>query len=491
MTTSETLTYAISQSTLTGVGLLDQKNKFIEVNDAFCQIYGYSREELVGLSLSAISPSDYRERASLFYQDYVKGHVNKGLKQIRRKDGSWTTVYLASENVEDKDKGQFKLINVVELHDIAGMSDQKAEVKESKSISDNTNVALLRCSNEGEITFVNDAARSLLFLPQGHKRLNNQVFLFSGNIHRELSLMQLLNEKPSFDNMELLLARPDETQIWTLMSSKPIMIESVLHYDVSIINIEALKKLEKKLLIKIDEVNNENKQLDHFVYSATHDLKAPLASLSGLISVLRYEKDSAQKDLYLQLMDKSILRLNEFIKEIVDYSRNSNQELKIEKIDFRSLVDEVFESLEHMASASEIKKIIEIDQKSVFFSDKHRLKVVLSNLISNAYKYSSTHRRDCYINVFVKSDSKQATIHVRDNGQGISQEHIDKIFNMFFRASEGQGGTGLGLYIVKETIDKMQGNIHAVSELGKGTCFVVTLPSQLLADNKRQMSLDI
>ncbi len=490
MTTSETLTSAFVQSSLTGVGLLDHQNKFIEVNEAFCRIYAYTREELVGQPLSIISPADYRERAYLFYQDYIKGYETKGVKQIRRKDGSSATVYLATETVNNPSAGQLKLITVLEL---AGMSDVPAPqpVKGEKSIAENAGVALVRCNREGDISFVNNVARTLLFLPQGHKRLSNQVMVFSGNIHRELSLIQLLNDKPTFENMELLLVRPDDTHVWVLMSAKPIILEGELHYDISVVNIEPLKKLEKKLLTKIEELKNTNKQLDHFVYGATHDLKAPLASLSGLIAILRQEKDVVQKALYLELMDKSIYRLNEFIKEIVDYSRNSNQELKIENIDFKALVDEVFESMEYMDNAPKIKKVVKVDQKAAFFSDKHRLKVVLNNLISNAYKYSSTHRRDCFINVSVHSDSKQATIQVQDNGQGIPSEHIDKIFNMFFRASEGEGGTGLGLYIVKETIDKMEGNIHVVSELGQGSSFVVTIPSHMTTDTTQQMALNI
>lgn len=491
MTNSETLASAVIQSSLTGVGLLDHKNRFIEVNDTFCRIYGYEQEELIGQSLSIITPSDFRERANLFYQDYVKGHVDKGLRQVRRKDGSYTTVYLTSESLESKASEQHKLLSVVEMPDVVSQPQQKVKQKRDKSIAENVCVALCRCSRDGAVVFANAAARSLLFLPQGYQYLNNQVFIFSGSIHRELLLVQLLNEKSSFEHMELLLTCPDETKVWTLVSAKPIMVEGELHYDISLVNIDALKKLEEKLLGKIEELQNRNKQLDHFVYGATHDLKAPLASVSGLIDILRYEKDPDQKESYLQLMEKSIARLNEFIREIVDYSRNSNQELKIEKIDLKALIDEVFEGLEHMENAGSIRKIVEVDQKSVFFSDKHRLRVVLNNLISNAYKYSSTHRRDCYIDVHVQSDSKQATIQVQDNGRGISSEHLGKIFDMFFRASEGQGGTGLGLYIVRETISKMQGDIQVVSELGKGTCFVVTIPSHPSTDKKRQISMGI
>ncbi len=488
MTTTETLTYAVHQSTLTGLGLLDHQQKFVEVNDAFCRIYGYLREELLGKSLHMLEPAGFKERAHLFYQDYLKGNMGKGFRQIRRKDGSSATVYLAQETLSGE-QASFRLLSLVEMPPLPEPEPKPASGE--KNIAENTDVALLRCSRQGEILFANEAARSLFFLPQGHRSLDTQVFVFSGDIHREVSLIRLLNEKSSFERIELLLKRPDETQAWVLMSAKPLILEGELCYDISVVDIESLKKLEKKLLSRIEDLKSINKQLDHFVYGATHDLKAPLASVSGLITILRHEKDPAQRELYFQLMDKSIHRLNEFIKEIVDYSRNANQELHIEKIDFQAMIDDVFEGLEYMTNAATIRKTISVRQKTPFYGDEHRLKVILNNLVSNAYKYSSTHRRDCFIEVDIRSDSKQATIQVRDNGQGISKEHVDKIFDMFFRASEGQGGTGLGLYIVKETISKMQGNIHVVSELGQGTCFVVTIPSLHPASQKMQMKLDI
>ncbi len=480
----------MSQSALVGVALLDDKHKFAEVNESFCRIYGYTKEELIGQPLSMISPTDFRERASLLYQDYISGNTGKDVKHIRRKDGSSAIVHITTENVQEGSR-QYKLMQLVELPENTKSLLEKKKELEIRPIAENVNIALLRCNSEGKIIFANDAARAALFLPQGYQVLNMQSYIFSGNISRQLPLLQLLNEKASFENIEVLIDRADGSQLWILLSARPIVINGALHYDMSLANIDALKKMEQKLLEKIELLKSTNKQLDNFVYSATHDLKAPLASLSGLISIFRYEDDTEQQEFYLQLMEKSIHRLNEFIKEIVDYSRNSNQELKVEKINFQELVDEVFEGLEHMEEATITQKIINIDQHSLFFSDKHRLKVVLSNLITNAYKYGSSHRRDSFIHVHVQADSQQASIHIKDNGQGISQEHLDRIFDMFFRASAGKGGSGLGLYIVKETIEKMQGNIHVVSEVGKGSCFIVTIPSQIKTENNGQMSLDI
>ena len=123
------------------------------------------------------------------------------------------------------------------------------------------------------------------------------------------------------------------------------------------------------------------------------DLKAPLASLLGFLTIFREEKDEDEKQLYQRLMEKSIHRLSDFVHEIVDYSKSRDRELRQEAIDFDKLVNDAFDNLDYSASAVKMEKVITVHQSSTFFSDPHSINVMLSNLISNAYKYSSAHRR--------------------------------------------------------------------------------------------------
>jgi signal transduction histidine kinase len=106
-----------------------------------------------------------------------------------------------------------------------------------------------------------------------------------------------------------------------------------------------------------------------------------------------------------------------------------------------------------------------------------RLKIVLSNLIDNSLKYSDINKGKSFIRIEAAEDNEAKLILVKDNGVGIDQLYIDKIFNMFYRASERSKGSGLGLYIVKETLNKINGSIQVQSILGSGTTFVVSLPA--------------
>lgn len=476
-----------------GVCMVDHRNKIIDVNEYFCKIFEYDREELINKPYSVLQPENYRERASLYYQNFVEGNQHTALKQVLTKSGKRKNVYSFTATSEDELGNALKIYNVIDASDKPELSTSITQYPQELVIGNNVKSGILRCSQEGELLYANPHARTLLFLPAGSKNLHNEITTYQGSHPRKVSLVQLLNEERFIDNQSILVERPDHPPFWALLSaSTAISEDGQVCFDMTVVSQEDQKLLERKLNKKVEELKNVNKSLDHFVYGATHDLKAPLASLSGLINILRREESPVQKELYLQMMEKSIHRLNEFIKEIVDYSRNANQDIKRDNIEFQPMIEEIFESMAHMENAPKIEKIIHVEQDYPFQTDAHRLKVVLNNLISNAYKYSSTHRRDCFIEVRVKVTPYKATIHVNDNGQGISKTHIEKIFEMFFRASEGQTGTGLGLYIVKETLDKMQGSVHVVSELGKGTCFIVNIPSaSALNGAQNQMKLDI
>lgn len=489
MLNADRLLNSIMQGAHLGICIVDHRNHIVDVNDTFCKIYNYDKEELIGHSFIRLQPQNFRDRARLEYQNYVEGKQAWQQKSILTREGRQKAVYADFAQTEDASGNIRKVYTVLE---VPNADLHKSNAEPAHQVGDQVKTGLLRLSSEGELLYANAFARSLLFIPVGVRKIDIEVTHFSEERGRKLNLLALLTQERQLDNREMLVERPDHAPIWVLASAAAVINEDdQLCFDVSLVNLEERKRQERQLHKKIDDLNAANKRLDHFVYGATHDLKAPLASLSGLLYIMRRETDPAQQALFMDMMEKSIRRLNEFIREIVDYSRNANQELKREEIQFLPLLEEIFESMEYMENAHKIRRIIHVEQEHAFYTDPHRLKVVLNNLISNAYKYSSTHRRDCYIKVSVNVGTDKATIRIEDNGQGIDKNHIDKVFDMFFRASEGKGGTGLGLYIVKETLDKMNGAIHVVSELGKGSCFVITLPSAGDSSPRKQLDLGI
>jgi signal transduction histidine kinase len=225
-----------------------------------------------------------------------------------------------------------------------------------------------------------------------------------------------------------------------------------------------------KLLVKT------NAELDRFVYSTSHDLRAPLVSILGLIDIANRNVDKDDIRQYLGMMKGRIISLDKFIRDITDYSRNNRIEVIKEKIGLADLAYEVWETLRHSPDAEEINFQIEIPNDAEIESDKNRLRIVLTNLIANSIRYHDHRKETKYIRLRYQINGRAFYIKVEDNGQGIHPDYQEKVFDMFYRASEKSNGTGLGLYIVKETMDKLAGSIHLDSAPGVGTTFVVKIP---------------
>ena len=243
--------------------------------------------------------------------------------------------------------------------------------------------------------------------------------------------------------------------------------------------IQMRKKTEEKIKISNRKLRKANIELDNFVYSVSHDLRAPIASVLGLVNLAKKEKDIEMMRKYLSMVAMSAEQQDSFIKDILDLSRNARLEVDQEAISFEEMINEIFDQLKYGLEKKAIVKEIQIDQKHIFKSDQRRLKVIFNNLISNAIRYSGN--TDPHVRIDVKVDDATARILIHDNGQGIPKKHLKNVFKMFYRATEDNVGSGLGLYIVKETVEKLRGNVNLASEENKGTTVTLELPNLVQA----------
>lgn len=150
---------------------------------------------------------------------------------------------------------------------------------------------------------------------------------------------------------------------------------------------------------------------------------------------------------------------------------------KLKPVKFEETIREVFNDLAYMTDTRDIEKNISVTQNVIFKTDPTRLKVIFRNLISNAIKYGCSHEGNDRIDVSCDVSARKAVIKIQDYGPGISEAHRIKIFDMFYRADENGTGTGLGLYIVKETVEKLGGKIKLETEEGEGSTFIVEVPN--------------
>ncbi len=238
----------------------------------------------------------------------------------------------------------------------------------------------------------------------------------------------------------------------------------------------------KRLLIskKETEFKNENlvivnKELDRFVYSASHDLRSPITSLRGLIEITALEDDVNQVRNYLRMMQQSLTRQDQFISDIIDYSKNKRKQIVIEPVSLKELFNEAILQLMHIENASRIKftQELQIDQIE---SDGLRLKIIINNLISNAIKYADCNKQEMFVTIKTYFSEGLNKIEISDNGIGIHDEHKENIFDMYFGTNKNKG-SGLGLYIVKEAVENIRGDISVFSESSVGSKFIVTIPN--------------
>ena len=239
------------------------------------------------------------------------------------------------------------------------------------------------------------------------------------------------------------------------------------------VDITERKKVEEELKIR-------NTELDNFVYKVSHDLRAPLSSVLGLAHLASIPGNDDDLAYYVKLMGQKAKQLDHFISDVLSHSKNLKMDLKVEEIDFQKIIDETFNDLSFLAGAEQVTRKLSISGKG-FYSDRWRIDEVFRNLISNSIKYRKLDSPETRITCSIDTTDTQCFIFFQDDGIGIDKVSMERIFEMFYRASDQSEGSGLGLYIVKNAVDKLGGKISVESELERGTTFKINLPNQCLS----------
>ncbi|HQT23841.1 hybrid sensor histidine kinase/response regulator [Daejeonella sp.] len=232
------------------------------------------------------------------------------------------------------------------------------------------------------------------------------------------------------------------------------------------------------LAVKNEELQRAYNELDKFSYSVTHDMRGPLLSVLGAIEAAQHMDDITEIRKMLMMMKDSVRNLDDFIQSIHDYYNLNRGELEIKEIDFNELVEEQIKIFNFTYLMSDVTFNTNIIQKETFRGDVLSVKLILNNLLSNAFKYQRKDNKDKTVDLNILVENGHAVIDVIDNGVGIAENYLGDIFNMFFRASTQDVGSGFGLYNVKAAVTKLNGKITVDSEINKGTHFKVLVQNK-------------
>lgn len=342
-----------------------------------------------------------------------------------------------------------------------------------QTINENIKDGIFRYSVERGFLYSNRALLELFAItPPGEKQVDMRDFHVFKNQH--LKIYNEILQNGSVENREVHFKRTDGSTFWGLLDCTLNEKDGEQLIDGVITNITMLKEMSQNLI-------KANSEMDQLVYRTSHDLRAPIASLLGLESLLATRvKDTEQREL-LAIMKGQLNQLDSIIMDIITYRKVAKLGLSKDHIDVEDMINKILAGMQFMENYNHIEKSVKVNGSSEFVNDKHNLQVIFNNLLSNAIKYSKR-GEEGFINILASIDEEYLSIVIEDNGIGIEQNFLSRVFNMFYRATNHATGTGLGLFIVKEAVNKLEGEIDVQSREGRGSTFTVKIPNLIQID---------
>jgi len=363
---------------------------------------------------------------------------------------------LISASLQRSENGE--PVNVLGLMSLLQMAPLLAPLE-----TDRLNVPVFRVEqHSGDLFYSNRAAQQLWQTHVGGQEMQYIDELIGSE--RWQFLQEEVSISPHTVEVEISL---NEGQEYLLFGQATHQIVNLIFVDIS-----PLKQT-------IKELQQVNVQLDNFVYHASHDLRAPLRTVLGLMEVLRVETRREERERCVDLIEGSIQRLESLVVDLLSISRNKRVANPLVKINFMVEVNLAVSNFYHLGNTRNLEIRTKISQPVVFVADLTRVRIVLNNIVSNAIKYRRYGPEPSLVDIRIWVDEQAAHLEVEDNGEGIAEEKLPLIFDMFYRASDRSEGSGLGLYIVRDVLQKLEGSIEVYSTKNVGSLFRINIPNRL------------
>ena len=303
----------------------------------------------------------------------------------------------------------------------------------------------------------------------------------TNNIRKAID--ELLTANVPYFSRETQYLRKDGLPVWVNVTISPVSSPSgePLYFILFIEDITKRREIEEMLQNLVRDLAEANQNLEDFTRTASHDLQEPLRKIISFADRLRTsigdKMDSREKE-YFHRLENSSVRMKKLIEDLLRYSRVSSLPPEMEPVDLKDIVKEVLLDLE--VSIERSKGVVEIKHLPTIEADNTQMRQLFQNLISNALKFHSKTEPPKIEIDSMYNDNGYWKILIRDNGIGMKEEHIKRIFKPFERlhGSSEFPGTGMGLAICLKVVTRHHGKIMVKSSLGKGTLYIVELPEK-------------
>ena len=494
-----------------GLVLINKSGFILSFNRFASSLFNKTEREVLGTPLPDLFPEKEQAGFLLFLKEAQENKIKKVIEYPSEAHPRFFETVISRV---DKDDPSYKIVLINEITE---------KVLAQKAIEENAQKVKMIVGSMPEMAWT--------ALPSGEiDFLNNRWYEYTGQnpsdpsstgwvkaIHPEdfkkaESLWKKALQKGTLYQLECrYLKASDKKYQWHLTRALPVRSPegTILHWVGTCTEIQSLKNTEEELqktaeelaasneeltaaneeinasLEELNETNERlikvNADLDNFIYTASHDLKAPILNIEGLVHILgrklkeNYCKDEKIKDI-INMIITSIQRFRGTIGDLTEISKLQRlSELESVETDIPEIIEEVKLDLQQqiLEADAELKILVEGCHKVVF--SRKNLKSIIYNLLSNAIKYRS-HDHKLKVEILVYDEEDYVVLSIKDNGLGMNLKDKNKVFGMFQRMHSHVEGTGVGLYIVKKIIETAGGSITVESQVGQGSVFRVFFP---------------
>lgn len=462
----------ISRHTLSG--------EFIYASPAIFIITGYTANEVNSKFLrDFLHPEDVNKVRQHVNSIILDNNSNIFEYRFKRKDGEYIWIETSGKVIYDEENNPIEIVSVTRDATERILKDQRLKESEEqyRLIAENATDMITRHDLLGFYNYISTSSYTLLgYAPEDLIGKNAYDYLHPDDIEKVKSGMnEFLKMGLGIHTTSYRYKKKDGSYVWIESTNKLTFKENTGEIEgvISISrDITERKLFESKLEEKI-------KELDTFIYRSSHDLKGPLASLQGLLNVAKSEIQDIKAIEYLSLIERSVNHLDNILMDLLNITRITQGSLKLTNLNLSKLINDTINSFENLNEYKKIEWLMNIDENINLVSDKSLINNVLHNVIINAIKYSDRKKAHSFVKIITREVNDKLELIVEDNGEGIADELQKNIFDMFFRGNTKSSGTGLGLYIVKNAVEKLGGQVELNSKEGKGSKFTIMLPLNL------------
>jgi PAS domain S-box-containing protein len=489
---AETEFRAVIQTSLDGFWINDLSGRLLDANESFCRMLGYSREELLQLSIQDIEASETPARTAAHIRDVMQGGTDRFETRHRRKDGTLLDAEISAQYPSRTGGRLFVFVRDITERLRAEETLRASEARYRTLVESIPEMIFMKDLNSRYVSINQKFALDLGLDPESVVgRFDSDLFSARLAAKYRADDRRVVESGMAEETEEKYVRGERET--WVDIIKAPVREKSGEIIGVLGIfrDITARRRaeervrqltveLEQRVIERTSELEAANKELEAFSYSVSHDLRAPLRAIDGFGRILL---EDHQKGLgpegrrLLGVISGETRRMGQLVDDLLAFSRLGRQRLEASDVNMTALAEVVFAEQSKLVSPREIR--LDLGPLSPARGDRAMLRVALTNLVSNAIKFTAA-RNPAVIEISSRPEGDRTVYSVKDNGVGFDMTYAHKLFGVFQRlhSAEEFEGTGVGLALTQRVIQRHGGRVWAEGKVGEGATFEFSLPNR-------------